>query len=385
MHPNADTRRKMIARIVDRCGPNNRPGFSSHVEVALNNWRELSVKSWAQAVLKADVVLGDKPFLQVTPDDCQRVMADFRAIYTRASLRLKAISFRKHLRFLHGVDNLVESDLIDKRTARDIEERLKVKRDKHSDKAPEGQVIADEDFSHLIASVKSRNFKGWDLKDRDVAMWLTDRHAGFRVGELVSLNRKYTNREEVDGRPCYRLRLVEAENRTDGYEPDLKTGERTVYVADAQAVAALDVWLALHPSKDPDAPLFIVGERCADVRRLNDDGVRKTLRQCMAWAGLTDKYPGFTPHDFRHTCATEKAELGWGEYQMCGFFGWEIGSPTPGTYIHARVAKQRARVLADAQRAAQAAQVAVPLDMAAINAVVALFKQAAAQAGTAVA
>lgn len=378
MHPNPDTRRMMIERLVARCGPNNRPGLERHVDVDTNNWELLSIKSWAQAVLKADHVLDDKPFLSVDADDCQKVMKAFRTIYTRSSLRLKAISFRKHLRFLHGVEKTLAE--LGKAGAA-IERTLKVVRDKNADKAPDGQVIADPDFIELIDKVPSRLACGkkWNMQDRDRCMWQVDRHAGFRVGELVSLNKRYATREVHDGAPCYRLDLVEAKDRTDGYKPDLKTGKRTVYVANPAAVLALDVWLANHPSTDPDAPLFIVGEGCADVRRLCDDAVRKTLRKCMKAAGLNAKYPGFTPHDFRHTCATEKAELGWGEYQMCSFFGWEIGSPTPGTYVHGRVEKQRARILADATKQAQAAVQAAPAAGEAVNALMGLLKQAMAQ------
>lgn len=381
-------REQRTARIVAQCSPVNRPDLERHVELDRTNFEETSLQSWAMAVVHADRILSypyqtvapppgwilDEPkawtmgLREAGPDECLQVVSAFRRIYGRHSLRLRSISFRKHLRYLYGVDDLEKSECLGRQRGRAMEEALWVKREKEE---VVGQVITDAHFRLLQASIKRRtSFRPEFLLDvRDRAMWAVLRASGFRVGEFVSLN---VGDVTFEGSVA-RLALREE-------APDLKTGPRTVYIHDG--VPELRAWLAMHPARDDrDAPLWIQG-RAESILRLNRDGVRKTLALALKWSGLDKLLPALlTPHDFRHTCATEKAELGWNEYQMCSYFGWEIGSRTPGTYVHMKLSRQRDRILADAERTAQAARSAPDKANEAVQALLGLVKQVAAKMG----
>lgn len=359
-----------VDKLVARCSPANRDRLARHVEVDRTNFRETSIASWVVSVLKADAILAGKDFATLNPDDCLAVASGMRAMYSKGALRLRLVCFRKHLRWVFDVDDLEKSEALGKR-GRAMEEALWVRREKE---AVVGQVMQPVDFAAFLAAVPDRiaGTLNVNLGVQHRAAWRCLRQSGHRITEHTTMNLRGTRRQVVDGQPCYRLEL-------DPQAPGLKTGARTIYIAEPGAVAALDDWLAIHPHRgNPDAPLW-VDEHGA---RMTCRAWRRILTATMKAAGLLTSLPApWTPHDFRHTCATEKAELGWGEYQMCTYFGWEIGSKTPGTYVHMSLQKQQERIMADARRAAAAAIGGSPESRDAVNALVGLLKQAVGQMG----
>ncbi|MCX6771352.1 MAG: site-specific integrase [Candidatus Micrarchaeota archaeon] len=162
--------------------------------------------------------------------------------------------------------------------------------------------------------------------------------SGMRIGEFIQL--KKSNITQID----------------EGLEvkvPAGKTGERkVVVVAAAKYVIA---WLDEHPLKEADAPLWFYSQK---KWRENEKGkkVPYTIREgSLTAAGVVthlkktvarlnnyrkkDGIPLFAkdtnPHNFRHSRASELGgEPGMTEQILCRYFGWEIGSDMPRTYLH---------------------------------------------------
>lgn len=115
------------------------------------------------------------------------------------------------------------------------------------------------------------------MEARDTALFTLLYGAGLRISEALGLN------------------VAAAES-----DPLVITGkgnkQRLVPVLPA-VKAAIDVWLAYHPTRAPSDPLF-TGARGA---RLNPGVVQRQMRQHREWAGLG---PHATPHALRHSFAT---------------------------------------------------------------------------------
>lgn len=385
----AHKRAGQVERAVARVSQANRPALEAHVERCRGQeaMSENGVYSFVRPIQFADTILQGKALKECRAEDFARVMATFRRVYNAGSLRVRALNLRKHVRYCHGVirtgsaqPTLLEAAGLSKQEAKAIEDALYVKRVKP---AVVGQVIDDADYAAILRHLKPRVSlqPAFALEVRDRAVFSTLRRTGFRVAEALSLRLSGVRREVINGQPCYKLAL-------DGREEalgKLKTGPRTIYVADVDVVEALDAWLRVHPFRqDPDAYLFVTADTGGHMRPFSTEACRLTLAKALDWAGILQKYPApLTPHDFRHTCATEKADGGWNVFQLCDYFGWGEDSRMPFLYVHNSLAKQRARILADAQKAAQAATIAIPGDLSAVNALVALVQQAAAKMGTA--
>lgn len=366
----------LVARVSDA----NRPDLESHVEYGFGQGRMTvnGMYSFARPVAHADEVLAGKPFRDTTAHDWLRVVSVFRGRYSPQSLRVRVVSLRKHVRYVFGVDDLEKSDELGRKEGAAMEWALKVKREK-----PQvvGQVIPESDYQAMRASVKLRNSMrpAFPIELRDRSVLSTLRRSGFRVAEAMSLKLCDVRREIHEGHAMYRLALDPAE----GLLGKLKTGPRTIYVQAPDAVADLDAWLAVHPFRDDSRSYVYITAESTTMRPLSTDSVRKLVAKAVQWAGIRGHYnAALTPHDFRHTCATEKAEVGWNEFQMCEYFGWMVGSRTPGIYVHLNLDKQRARILADAQRQAAAATAAAPQSQDAVNALLGLLKQAMGQVST---
>lgn len=372
-HPKTKQYERLLATISDA----NRPDVEAHGDYAVNN-EDMSpngLYSWARPVAHADTILKGKPFREATPADWSHVVKVFRTMYSPESIHGRVVSLRKHVRYLFGVDDLEKAEELGRRVGSTIEKALYVKR-------PEplvvGQVIVDQDTEALVAGIKPRNsiHPAFPMEMRDRPCLRVLRQSGFRVSEHVSVRLNYVKRELAGGMAVYRLSL-------DPEAPDLKTGPRTIFIQDPKTVEDLDAWLAIHPFRDdPNAFLWIAGETGGAMHKLAAENVRRLVTKAAAWSGIAEKYPApLTPHDFRHTCATEKARLGWNEYQMCQYFGWRIGSRTPRVYVHLSLDDQRNLVLKDAQRLAAEATKASPAAGQAVDALVGLLKEAMRKLG----
>ena len=115
------------------------------------------------------------------------------------------------------------------------------------------------------------------LQARDTALFTLLYGCGLRIAEALALN--------VRDAPAATLRVLGKGSK-----------ERIVPVLPAvrEAIAA---WLALHPDRQPDSPLF-VGAR---GRRLNPAIAQRTLRHFRRLHGLPEHA---TPHALRHSFAT---------------------------------------------------------------------------------
>ena len=107
-----------------------------------------------------------------------------------------------------------------------------------------------------------------------------------------------------------------------------KTGERRIRLIES----APDIrnWLNRHPApQDPKAPLWASLSKHSKGRRLHKESLLRLFKRLGERAGL-DYH--IYPHLLRHSRATELSAI-FTEVQLCKFFGWEISSPMPRTYI----------------------------------------------------
>ncbi len=118
------------------------------------------------------------------------------------------------------------------------------------------------------------------LQARDAALFTLLYGCGLRIGEALALD----GRDLPAGAPAT-LRVLGKGGK-----------ERIVPVLPA-VCEALAAWLALHPDRQPDSPLF-VGAR---GRRLDPAVAQRTLRNFRRLHGLPEHA---TPHALRHSFAT---------------------------------------------------------------------------------
>ncbi len=409
----ADTHRRLLtARVLERICPVNRGRVLAQVEEQRNrHHRESSVKNFAHAVAKADVILGGKDFKAVTVDDARLVITAFRAGYEPNGLRARAIMFRMHVRWLYGVDRLDEqgSTCPDGKA---IERALKVPRPRNPEAV--GQVISREHQDLIADSFKDAGHSlnpAFPISIRN--RWFTRglKGLGHRVSEFCSVKLRgmkfmmmatAVNGVEVSMEVLW----VDMDERA----PDLKTGRRGVFTADPQAIEAAKDWLMCHPGAglnerpgpgfdgardtlEPDAPVNIRAN-CKRLEAIAPNAILQIVRKACRATGLDKLLPALlTPHDFRHTGATEDAIAGSTEADLRQKYGWGPHSKMPAIYVHLRVEHMAYRaiknrvlmqgvaVTAQVVAAPVAAPVMAPVVSAEmLTALAGLLKQAAAQA-----
>lgn len=325
-------RRAATNALIQRMGPENGRNLALHLEHSRNQGhKEASIYSVASAVVLADEVLKGRDFRTANADDLLGVTSALREYYSPASLRTRIVSVRGHLRWLWQQDPNYDDD----RLPRALERALHVKRPRE---VVVGQVIPETDFQALLAAIPARNSMSppFPMEVRDRCFWTMLRASGFRISEQCSLQVGDVKMEGGQARIALRRDAAE-----------LKTGPRTIFIQ--AGVKELQAWLSVHPwQTNPKAPLF----PCGDNGHAMDAGRARCLLHAMAKKADLEihKRQKLTPHDFRHTCATEKARLGWNEAQLCAYFGWSSGSRTPGTYVHLSLDDMRARIAQDADR-----------------------------------
>lgn len=414
---------KQTERLLSTMTPANRPGLEEHCRYKVNN-EDMSpngLYSFARPLAHADEALAwrlteagwtfqGRPFRDARKADWETVVAVFRGLYSPEAMYNRVVNLRDHVRFLFGVENLKESELLGREVGGEMEKALKVAR-------PEpqvvGVVIPEPDMDAMVESIPARNSiqPAFPLEVRDRACLRVLRASGHRVSEHVSVRLWGCQREvhaiqDATGAHDEKLCLTCGGEESDATTPvpvyklvlpedarDLKTGPRTIFIQDPKAVEALDAWLPVHPARDdPEAPLWIGGtyerfETGGDepgIRQMATEGVRRLITKAVAWAKkaghrfrMTEPEKR-TPHDLRHTCATEKARRGWNEFQLCQYFGWRIGSPTPRVYVHLSLDDQRNLVLLAAKPSVKA-----PTTAPQMQALVGLLEKAMSMMGQA--
>ena len=85
---------------------------------------------------------------------------------------------------------------------------------------------------------------------------------------------------------------------------------------------------------DPQAPLFTTFSNSKMLKsNLKVAGIGGIVRRVAIRSGVEKRIHMHT-HKFRHSRASQLAELGWNEMMLRQFFGWSKISTMPATYIH---------------------------------------------------
>lgn len=124
-----------------------------------------------------------------------------------------------------------------------------------------------------------------------------------------------------------------------------KTGLRNI-PALLSSVPAFKDWLRAYPlERTEKAPVFIITKKSANGsvthNPLSYATARRYLSNAAVRAGLSKT---INPHLFRKMAATEMASKGHSEYVLTHYFGWSLGSPTPGHYITLSADKVRQNI-----------------------------------------
>lgn len=159
-----------------------------------------------------------------------------------------------------------------------------------------GDIISHQELEAMLSVTRTS-------RDRAILMLLYE--GGLRVGELCN------------------LQVADVVVADDGLE---------VHISDAPGnkTGARDIWLteSIGALQEYKATL----NRQGSLFKMNAYSVRMQLHKLAIRAHLN---PGrIHPHAWRHTCATEKALLGFSEAQLNAFMGWQQGSATSAYYIH---------------------------------------------------
>jgi integrase/recombinase XerC len=194
---------------------------------------------------------------------------DGAANATRARHLAAVRTFYRWLARRHGVDNAAVRLIATPRAKRPLPRAL----------PPEQARSAAEDVGEVSDSAA--------VQARDEALFTLLYGCGLRIAEALALN---VRDAPLPGSESI-LRVVGKGSKT-----------RVVPVLPAVR-AAIAAWLALHPSRAPDAPLF-VGTRGG---RLNPAVAQRTLRTFRRQRGLPEHA---TPHALRHSFATHLLEGG---------------------------------------------------------------------------
>lgn len=312
----------------------NRPFLQAQVEQRRNEGqKDHSILSWLRPNCRFDAFLGGQSFLAAKPADYIRFLGTIRAELAPRSLQLASTHLKTSWRDLYNEDHL----------PRDFRKALMVKVPRD---APAGQLVSDQDFQDLLLEAERLvgGSRGVPSCITATALLWTLMDAGLRIHEAVGL---LVGDVELlpDGRAYLHL-------RADGRE--LKTGPRVVPIY--LAVPALKALLSVHAHDDGAAsPLFLNLRKRGGDGRMTENGARRLIHRLAESSGVNERRPwdfNVTPHDFRHTCATKKARLGWNAEDLKKFFGWTSASRMAAHYVHlnyedigARVAKDHGLVI----------------------------------------
>lgn len=308
----------------------NRAFMQTFVQLRRNEGlRAKSVYAYVQATQHLDRHLDGKPFADATAAELRDFVTSQRQAMAASTVFANVFKVRRVLRDAHGLDKLPKA----------IQAALTVKAPKEQFV---GRIVTDDEFGRLLVAGQERGQRAGTLPTAELSqaiLW-TLRDSGFRAQELLSLN---VGDVSFDGARGAKLAL-----RPEA--PGLKTGARTIYVC--RCVGALRTWLELHPrGTDPKAPLFTGFYDRTGTKRLQYQRLLEHLYGLGDRSGVnagSSRIKKVSPHDFRHTAATEKAKAGWVEEEMRLFFGWAPGSIMPSLYIHLSLGDMRERVRRDA-------------------------------------
>jgi integrase len=157
--------------------------------------------------------------------------------------------------------------------------------------------LSEEQFSSLINRIDLQHMNG----TRDVAIFYLFFELGLRLGELVLLNR-----EDYDA-ISRQLTIT----RT-------KVGLVQTHLLSERAGATLDSYLEKLPPTREEALFVNLRRTQYYLKRLSHRGVQKLFDRVQAHIGLKD----FSPHDLRHSWATNAVARGIDLDQLREAGGW---------------------------------------------------------------
>lgn len=178
---------------------------------------------------------------------------------------------------------------------------------KKSERYLPDDLLTEEEVEALYAAPSS-------TRDKAVMAFLEE--GGFRPKELGTL--LFQDVEEVEKGMAVRVR-------------EGKTGQRRVLIVRRQK--EVRDWMAQHPFKKRDTPLFPTVDKYSKQfveRALGYKGICHVLGKMKKLAGLSKP---LNPYLLRHTRATKLANF-MTEAQMTQYLGWVPGSQMPGVYVH---------------------------------------------------
>ncbi len=177
--------------------------------------------------------------------------------------------------------------------------------------------ITNHENKDIITREEVKNILKACVNARDRAIIMMAYEGGFRIQELMNMNVKD-------------VKIID-----DGVHIHVpgkkgsKTGARDVWLV--ECMGRVREWLEAHPNRKPNSPLFVDIKKHKN-RRMEQGAARTMFYKKARLAGYNSSK--FNPHNYRHTCATEKASLGFSESQLNQFMGWRQSSKMGATYIH---------------------------------------------------
>lgn len=205
---------------------------------------------------------------------------------------------------------------------------------KASDKRLAKEIITRDEMRAML--------KHADTMDRAIIALLFE--SGARIGEFEQLKKSD---------------ITQIKEGLEVRIPPGKTGERKVVIVEAKKY--VNDWLDCHPSKAEDAPLWTTPK---SGREIKGPAIAKRISLVTEKMNAARKAKGIllfmrsvNPHNFRHSRASELGgEPGMTEQLLCKYFGWEIGSDMPRTYLHLTDAQLKNAVLNTYGRAKKEAE-----------------------------
>ena len=278
-----------------------------------------SIYAYALASSRLDAIGAGKPFEEFQKADYVACLTAWRPVLGPRSLQNLAHLVKLTYRDVHNTDNL----------PRDVRKALSVKVPKEEGFG-EGRVVTDPEFSALLQA--AQELRGGSMGVPCKTMWtailwvMLD--SGVRSSELLGL---LTGDVEFDP-PGLPKGTALLHLRPDGRV--LKTGPRVVPVSAARP--ALEALLSVHPHHEgARSPLFLARRHRVGDGRLQYLALNRGLTALANSSGVNAARAlteNVTPHDFRHTCATEKARLGWEPLDLMKFFGGRRGAGGAGKF-----------------------------------------------------
>lgn len=176
-----------------------------------------------------------------------------------------------------------------------------------------GRVWSRVNVSNLLTDSELQAMRVACANLRDRALVETAYESAFRPHEILGLRKSS---------------VIFDQYGASIYLREGKTGPRRVRVINAAPLLA--DWIANHPRKQKDAPLWVDLSGDTTYQQLKYIGLAKLVKRIAKKAGVGKRV---NPYIFRHTRLTHLSKI-LTEAVLCEFAGWRQGSEMPRNYVH---------------------------------------------------